>query len=190
MLGVFAQFETAIRKERQMEGIARAKAAGIPARGDGKCAMPDNKPKLTDEKRRRYVEALEALPPLTRTVFVLASRDGFRRLGNFGRMTCVVCGRPIGFKGVDTWKTDLARSMPTVLTSSMDASCSGASTPPLWHIDAVRGRPLQRIWGAWRSHIAAGLLSFSAKIADLPASADQRCRCSNAGRFVAKALAC
>lgn len=29
MLGVFAQFETAIRKERQMEGIARAKAAGV-----------------------------------------------------------------------------------------------------------------------------------------------------------------
>jgi len=29
MLGVFAQFETAIRRERQMEGIAKAKAAGI-----------------------------------------------------------------------------------------------------------------------------------------------------------------
>ncbi|MEG3093067.1 recombinase family protein [Sphingomonas sp. PB1R3] len=29
MLGVFAQFETAIRKERQMEGIAKAKAAGV-----------------------------------------------------------------------------------------------------------------------------------------------------------------
>ena len=29
MLGVFAQFETALRKERQMEGIARAKAAGV-----------------------------------------------------------------------------------------------------------------------------------------------------------------
>jgi DNA invertase Pin-like site-specific DNA recombinase len=28
MLGVFAQFETAIRKERQMEGIAKAKAKG------------------------------------------------------------------------------------------------------------------------------------------------------------------
>lgn len=28
MLGVFAQFETAIRRERQMEGIAKAKAAG------------------------------------------------------------------------------------------------------------------------------------------------------------------
>lgn len=29
MLGVFAQFETAIRKERQAEGIAKAKAAGV-----------------------------------------------------------------------------------------------------------------------------------------------------------------
>lgn len=29
MLGVFAEFETAIRRERQMEGIARAKANGI-----------------------------------------------------------------------------------------------------------------------------------------------------------------
>ena len=29
MLGVFAQFETALRKERQMEGIAKAKAQGV-----------------------------------------------------------------------------------------------------------------------------------------------------------------
>ena len=29
MLGVFAEFETNLRKERQLEGIARAKAAGI-----------------------------------------------------------------------------------------------------------------------------------------------------------------
>lgn len=29
MLGVFAQFETAIRRERQMEGIAKAKARGV-----------------------------------------------------------------------------------------------------------------------------------------------------------------
>src|SRR5204863_4040096 len=28
MLGVFAEFETALRRERQMEGIAKAKAAG------------------------------------------------------------------------------------------------------------------------------------------------------------------
>src|SRR3954470_23616477 len=29
MLGVFAEFETAIRRERQLEGIARAKAEGV-----------------------------------------------------------------------------------------------------------------------------------------------------------------
>lgn len=29
MLGVFAEFETSIRRERQMEGIAKAKAAGV-----------------------------------------------------------------------------------------------------------------------------------------------------------------
>jgi DNA invertase Pin-like site-specific DNA recombinase len=29
MLGVFAEFETNLRKERQFEGIARAKAAGV-----------------------------------------------------------------------------------------------------------------------------------------------------------------
>ncbi len=29
MLGVFAQFETAIRRERQLEGIVKAKAAGV-----------------------------------------------------------------------------------------------------------------------------------------------------------------
>jgi DNA invertase Pin-like site-specific DNA recombinase len=28
MLGVFAEFETNLRKERQLEGIAKAKAAG------------------------------------------------------------------------------------------------------------------------------------------------------------------
>jgi DNA invertase Pin-like site-specific DNA recombinase len=29
MLGVFAQFETNLRRERQLEGIAKAKAAGV-----------------------------------------------------------------------------------------------------------------------------------------------------------------
>jgi DNA invertase Pin-like site-specific DNA recombinase len=29
MLGVFAEFETNLRRERQLEGIARAKAAGV-----------------------------------------------------------------------------------------------------------------------------------------------------------------
>ena len=29
MLGVFAEFETNLRKERQLEGVAKAKAAGV-----------------------------------------------------------------------------------------------------------------------------------------------------------------
>jgi DNA invertase Pin-like site-specific DNA recombinase len=29
MLGVFAEFETKLRRERQLEGIAKAKAAGV-----------------------------------------------------------------------------------------------------------------------------------------------------------------
>ena len=29
MLGVFAEFETSIRRERQLEGIAKAKAKGV-----------------------------------------------------------------------------------------------------------------------------------------------------------------
>ena len=29
MLGVFAEFETSLRRERQMEGIAKAKANGV-----------------------------------------------------------------------------------------------------------------------------------------------------------------
>ena len=33
MLGVFAEFETAIRRERQMEGIAKAKANGVYNKG-------------------------------------------------------------------------------------------------------------------------------------------------------------
>jgi hypothetical protein len=33
----------------------------------------------------------------------------------------------------------LAMSRPIVVTSDTDASLSGVSTPPLWHIDAVGG---------------------------------------------------
>lgn len=39
--------------------------------------MPDDKPSLTDDEERQYVEALETLPRLTRTVFLLASLDDF-----------------------------------------------------------------------------------------------------------------
>lgn len=41
MLGVFAEFETNIRRERQMEGIAKAKAAGV---------YKGRKPKIDAEK--------------------------------------------------------------------------------------------------------------------------------------------
>lgn len=44
MLGVFAQFETAIRRERQMEGIAKAKEAG---------AYKGRKPSVPVEEVRR-----------------------------------------------------------------------------------------------------------------------------------------
>ena len=37
MLGVFAEFETNLRRERQLEGIARAKAAGVYKGADGQC---------------------------------------------------------------------------------------------------------------------------------------------------------
>lgn len=46
MLGVFAQFETALRKERQLEGIAKAKAKGV-YRG---------RPQSIDEERVRALK--------------------------------------------------------------------------------------------------------------------------------------
>lgn len=43
MLGVFAEFETAIRKERQLEGIARAKQAGVYAKKGRPASIPADK---------------------------------------------------------------------------------------------------------------------------------------------------
>lgn len=37
----------------------------------------NQRPSLTEEEQRRYIEALETLPLLTRAVFLLASRDKF-----------------------------------------------------------------------------------------------------------------
>lgn len=52
MLGVFAQFETSIRKERQLEGIAKAKEAG---------AYKGRKPSVNaDEIKRLSLEGLGA----------------------------------------------------------------------------------------------------------------------------------
>jgi len=48
MLGVFAEFETSLRRERQMEGIAAAKARGV---------YKGRKPRIDpQEVRRLYVE--------------------------------------------------------------------------------------------------------------------------------------
>jgi DNA invertase Pin-like site-specific DNA recombinase len=50
MLGVFAEFETNLRKERQLEGIAKAKAAGIYA---GKGRKPSiDRAKLLDLRKQ------------------------------------------------------------------------------------------------------------------------------------------
>ena len=51
MLGVFSEFETAIRRERQMEGIARAKARGV-YRGRKPSADPSKVRQLAKEGLR------------------------------------------------------------------------------------------------------------------------------------------
>jgi DNA invertase Pin-like site-specific DNA recombinase len=48
MLGVFAEFETNLRRERQLEGIAKAKAAGVYK----------GRPASIDEARIRIAKAM------------------------------------------------------------------------------------------------------------------------------------
>ncbi|GJE46590.1 recombinase family protein [Methylobacterium soli] len=50
MLGVFAEFETNLRKERQLEGIAKAKAAGVYA---GKGRPPSISPEKVRELHKQ-----------------------------------------------------------------------------------------------------------------------------------------
>src|ERR1700746_2518862 len=54
----------------------------------------------------------------------------------FRKSTCPAASAPC------TWNACFAMSKPIVLTCSTDASFGGSSTPPLWHADAVGGRPL------------------------------------------------
>jgi DNA invertase Pin-like site-specific DNA recombinase len=54
MLGCFAEFETNIRRERQLEGIAKAKAAGVYA-GKGRPAKIE-----ADKIRRLKADGLGA----------------------------------------------------------------------------------------------------------------------------------
>jgi DNA invertase Pin-like site-specific DNA recombinase len=54
MLGVFAEFETNLRRERQMEGIAKAKAAGVY-----KGRKPSISPQTVQELKEQGVGATE-----------------------------------------------------------------------------------------------------------------------------------
>lgn len=54
MLGVFAEFETDLRRERQVEGIARAKAEGVY-----KCRKPTLDPAQIKRLRDQGVGASE-----------------------------------------------------------------------------------------------------------------------------------
>ena len=64
MLGVFAEFETNLRRERQMEGIAAAKERGV---------YTGRKPKINPEEVRRLHEKEELSPP------AIAKRLGIAR---------------------------------------------------------------------------------------------------------------
>ena len=57
MLGVFAEFETNLRKERQLEGIAKAKAAGVYK--GRKRKVPIDEVKQLKEAGRSVIEIAE-----------------------------------------------------------------------------------------------------------------------------------
>jgi len=60
MLGVFAEFETAIRKERQLEGIAKAKARA-KAKAKARGIYKGRKPSVpVDEVKRLKAEGIGA----------------------------------------------------------------------------------------------------------------------------------
>ena len=60
MLGVFAEFETNLRRERQMEGIAKAKAAGV-YKGRKKSIDPSEVKRLKEEKGMGATEIAKEL---------------------------------------------------------------------------------------------------------------------------------
>ena len=74
MLGVFAEFETALRRERQMEGIAKAKARGI---------YQGRKPDLPREAIHR-ARADGMTPTAIAAQFGIARSSVYRVLGETG----------------------------------------------------------------------------------------------------------
>lgn len=76
MLGVFAQFETELRKERQMEGIAKAKAEGrYKGRPATKAALGPEVRRLRDAGKSPTEIARELTMSRT-TVYALLREDG------------------------------------------------------------------------------------------------------------------
>jgi DNA invertase Pin-like site-specific DNA recombinase len=67
MLGVFAEFETNLRRERQLEGIAKAKAAGV-YRGR-KPSVPVNVVKQLKAGGRNPTEIAEELSISRQSVY-------------------------------------------------------------------------------------------------------------------------
>ena len=68
MLGVFAEFETNLRRERQMEGIARAKARGV-YKGRKPKVDPTEVRQLRDEEKLRPSEIARRLGVARTTVW-------------------------------------------------------------------------------------------------------------------------
>jgi DNA invertase Pin-like site-specific DNA recombinase len=72
MLGVFAQFETALRKERQLEGIAKAKAEGVYK----------GRPRSIDESRVRTMKQAGISPTEIAKQLGIGRASVYRALGN------------------------------------------------------------------------------------------------------------
>jgi DNA invertase Pin-like site-specific DNA recombinase len=72
MLGVFAQFETALRKERQLEGIAKAKAEGVYK----------GRPRSIDESRVRTMKQAGTSPTEIAKQLGIGRASVYRALGN------------------------------------------------------------------------------------------------------------
>ena len=72
MLGVFAEFETNLRKERQLEGIAKAKAAGVYK--GRKRKVPIDEVKQLKEAGRSVTEIAETFDVSRMAIYLALAR--------------------------------------------------------------------------------------------------------------------
>jgi DNA invertase Pin-like site-specific DNA recombinase len=100
MLGVFAEFETNLRRERQLEGIAKAKAAGV---------YKGRRPSIDSDKVRELKGRASGRPKLPRP-----SRSAER--------PCIVCWRPVDSRGLPIGNAALFAKM-TFMTKVDDLGC-------------------------------------------------------------------